>query len=79
MEGNKSPPKWEWTRFKNQTGRNRNFKPREWDEKPTPNKSDKVHANTMSPQRAMNPPKASGSGNNNGQKRKFGQHPTLGT
>jgi len=52
MGGDSSKPKREWTRFKNRNGGNRNFKPGTSEEKPHTAKSEKVHANAMSPQNA---------------------------
>ena len=51
-EGDKRQPKREWTRFKNRTQGNKPYKPGEKDEKQTPNRSDKVRANAVSPQQA---------------------------
>ena len=74
-EGDKQPPKREWTRFKNRTGGNRHFKPGNRDEKPNPNKSDKVRSNAMSPQNTPSQPSASGSRNQGGPKGKFNKQP----
>ena len=47
MEGENQKPKQEWTRFKNCTGGNKNFKPAETEERMVQNKSDKVQANAV--------------------------------
>ena len=46
----KRQPKREWTRFKNRTGGNKNFKPGDKEEKSPPGCSEKVRANMVSPQ-----------------------------
>ena len=49
-EGAKKPHKREFTRFKNRTGGNQNYKPGNKDERSSQNKSEKVRANAVSPQ-----------------------------
>lgn len=51
-EGDKRQPKREWTRFKNRTGGNKNFKPGDREEKQAPNKSDKIRMNAVNTQNA---------------------------
>jgi hypothetical protein len=46
----KKQPKREWTRFKNRTGGNANYRPGDREEKPASNKPDRVQANAVSPQ-----------------------------
>ena len=49
-EGKKPKPKRKWTRFKNQAGGNKNFKPGGREDKPAQNKQENVRANAISPQ-----------------------------
>ena len=70
-EGEKLPSKREWTRFKNRSGGNKNYRPGNND-KSNQNKSDKIRANAMSPQSAPGPSQQKPPNqNNNGQKPKF--------
>ena len=73
-EGDKRTPKREWTRFKNRTGGNKNFRPGEREDKPSQNKSDKVCANVMSPQNASKPPDAPNQNKPSDQKPRSGPH-----
>jgi hypothetical protein len=64
-EGERPKPKREWTRFKNRTGGNKNFKPGGREDRPTQNKPENVRANAISPQ---NIPDRKGKGTPNQRK-----------
>ena len=69
-------PKRDWTRFKNRTGGNQNYKPGNQDDKQGGNKTDKVRANAVSPPNApKQKPKQGNSNSNQNQNQNRNRNP----